>query len=85
METKMLCWTDVIDRMDQTRNDAIRQRFGVAPIADKLREARLQWYGDILRKEDSIRKIGLNFEVIGKRPRGRPKQRWPGLESSWWP
>uniref|UniRef100_A0A183FJ74 ISNCY family transposase n=1 Tax=Heligmosomoides polygyrus TaxID=6339 RepID=A0A183FJ74_HELPZ len=58
-------------------NDAIRQKFGVAPIADKMREARLRWYGHVLRgKEDSVRKIDRNFEVIGKRPRGRPKQRW---------
>ncbi|VDP03537.1 unnamed protein product [Heligmosomoides polygyrus] len=64
-------------RMDRIRNDAIRQKFGVAPIADKMREARLRWYGPVLRgKEDSVRKIGLNLEVIGKRLRGRPKQRW---------
>ncbi|VDP07654.1 unnamed protein product [Heligmosomoides polygyrus] len=63
--------------MDRIRNEAIRQKFGVAPIADKVREARLRWYGHVLRgREDSVRKIALNFEVIGKRPRGRPKQRW---------
>ncbi|VDP17650.1 unnamed protein product [Heligmosomoides polygyrus] len=77
METKMLRWTTGVTRMDRIRNDAIRQKFGVAPIIDKMREARLRWYGHVLRgKEDSVRKIGLNFEVIGKRPRGRPKQRW---------
>ncbi|VDP43528.1 unnamed protein product [Heligmosomoides polygyrus] len=63
--------------MDRIRNDAIRQKFGVAPITDKMRGARLRWYGYVLRgKEDSLRKICLNFEAIGKRPRGRPKQRW---------
>ncbi|VDO69822.1 unnamed protein product [Heligmosomoides polygyrus] len=78
--------------MDRIRNDVIRQKFGVAPIADKMREAHLRWYGHVLRgEEDSVRKIGLNFEVIGKRPRGRPKERWAdehltyGLESSWCP
>ncbi|VDP27224.1 unnamed protein product [Heligmosomoides polygyrus] len=55
--------------MDRIRNDAIRQKFGVAPIADKMREARLRWYGHVLRgKEDSVRKIGLNFEKINKKP-----------------
>ncbi|VDO26024.1 unnamed protein product [Heligmosomoides polygyrus] len=63
--------------MDRIQNDAIRQKFGVAPIADKMWEARLRWYGHVLRgKEDSVRKIVLNFEVIGKGPKGRPKQRW---------
>ncbi|VDP39796.1 unnamed protein product [Heligmosomoides polygyrus] len=76
METKMLRWTAGVTRMDRIRNDAIRQKFGVAPIADKMREARLRWYGHVLRgKEDSVRKIGLELEVAGKRPRGRPKQR----------
>ncbi|VDP28655.1 unnamed protein product [Heligmosomoides polygyrus] len=74
METKMLRWTAGVTRMDRIRNDAIRQKFGDAPIADKMREVRLRWYGHVLRgKEDSVRKIGLELEVSGKRPRGRPK------------
>ncbi|VDO24127.1 unnamed protein product [Heligmosomoides polygyrus] len=77
MDTKMLCWTAGVTRMDCIRNDAIRQKFGVAPIADKMREARLRWYDHVLRgEEDSVRKIGLELEVSGKRPRGPPKQRW---------
>ncbi|VDP59481.1 unnamed protein product [Heligmosomoides polygyrus] len=68
METKMLRWTAGVTHLDRIRNDAIRQKFGIAPIADKMREARLRWYGHVLcGKEDSVRKIGLNFEVIGKR------------------
>lgn len=27
-------------------------------------------------KKDSVRKISFKFEVIGKRPRGRLRQRW---------
>ncbi|VDO76534.1 unnamed protein product [Heligmosomoides polygyrus] len=62
---------------DTVRNDTIRQKFGVATIADRLREARLQWYGHVLRaNDDTVCKIGLNIEVPGKRPRERPKQRW---------
>ncbi|VDO64047.1 unnamed protein product [Heligmosomoides polygyrus] len=77
METKMLRWTAGVTRLDRIRNDAIRQKFGVAQIADKMREARLRWYGHVLHgEEDSVRKIGLKFDVIGTRPRGRPKQRW---------
>ncbi|VDP21512.1 unnamed protein product [Heligmosomoides polygyrus] len=32
METKMLRWTAGVTRVDRIRNDAIRQKFGVAPI-----------------------------------------------------
>nr|CDJ88969.1 endonuclease-reverse transcriptase [Haemonchus contortus] len=77
METKMLRWTAGVTRLDRISDDAIRERFGVAPIGDKMREARLRWCGHTLRaKNDSVRKIRLNFDVSGKRPRGRPKQRW---------
>ncbi|VDO94336.1 unnamed protein product [Heligmosomoides polygyrus] len=76
METKMLRWTAGVTPMDHIRNGAIRQKFGVAPIADKMHESCLRWYVNVLReKEDSVRKIGLELEVSGKRPRGRPKQR----------
>ncbi|VDO66763.1 unnamed protein product [Heligmosomoides polygyrus] len=77
METKMLRRTAGVTRLDRIRNDAIQQKFGVAPITDKMREARLRWHGHIpCGKDDSVRRIGLNFEVIGIQPRGRPKQRW---------
>ncbi|VDP55954.1 unnamed protein product [Heligmosomoides polygyrus] len=67
METKMLRWTAVVTRMDRIRNDAIRQKFGVVPIADKMREARLRWYGHVLRgKEGSVRVIGLPVGSIWK-------------------
>ncbi|VDP12704.1 unnamed protein product [Heligmosomoides polygyrus] len=60
MKTKMLRWMAGVTRLDRIRNEAIRQKFGVAPIADKMREANLRWYGHILRgNEDSVRKIGL--------------------------
>ncbi|VDO18746.1 unnamed protein product [Heligmosomoides polygyrus] len=77
METKMLRWTAGVTRLDRVRNDAMRQRLNVAPIAEKLREASLRWYGDVLRpNDDTVHKIGLNLEVPGKRPSGLPKQRW---------
>uniref|UniRef100_A0A914XI79 Ataxia telangiectasia mutated family protein n=1 Tax=Plectus sambesii TaxID=2011161 RepID=A0A914XI79_9BILA len=60
METKMLRWISGITRLDHVRNDDIRERYGVVPIAEKLRESRLRWYG----------------HVPGARPKGRPKQRW---------
>ncbi|VDO93660.1 unnamed protein product [Heligmosomoides polygyrus] len=77
METKMLRWTTGVTCMDHIQSDVIREKFGVAPIADKMREARLRWYGHVLRgKEDSVCKIGLVLEASRKRLKGRPKQRW---------
>ncbi|VDP27136.1 unnamed protein product [Heligmosomoides polygyrus] len=78
METKMLWWTVGFTRLDRVQHGSIRQRFGVTPIVEKLREARLRWYGHVLRASgDTVRKTELNFEMPGKRSRGRPKHwRW---------
>ncbi|VDO20357.1 unnamed protein product [Heligmosomoides polygyrus] len=42
METKMLRWMAGVTRMDRIRNYVIRQKFGIAPIADKMRDTRLR-------------------------------------------
>ncbi|KAK6736448.1 hypothetical protein RB195_019247 [Necator americanus] len=50
--------------------------FGVVPITEKMKEARLRWFGHVLREEDSVAKTALKLDVSGVRPRGRPKIRW---------
>ncbi|KIH57914.1 hypothetical protein ANCDUO_11889 [Ancylostoma duodenale] len=45
MEMKMLRWMAGTKRVDSIHNEKIRERFGIATIADKLRETRLRWYG----------------------------------------
>ncbi|VDP03423.1 unnamed protein product [Heligmosomoides polygyrus] len=71
----MLRWTAGVTRMDRIRNDAIRQKF---EIADKMREARLRWYGHVLRgEEDSVRRIGLNSEITAVHPDlALDRERW---------
>uniref|UniRef100_A0A914WFQ1 Reverse transcriptase domain-containing protein n=1 Tax=Plectus sambesii TaxID=2011161 RepID=A0A914WFQ1_9BILA len=77
METKMLRLISGITRLDHVQNDNIRERCRVAPIAEKLRKSRLQWYGHVLRANDkTVAKMDFALEVSGARPRGRPKQRW---------
>ncbi|VDP21586.1 unnamed protein product [Heligmosomoides polygyrus] len=46
-----LSQTTGVTRLNRVRNDTMRQAFGVAPIAEK-REARLRWYGHVLRAND---------------------------------
>lgn len=64
METKKLRWTAGVTCMGLTKNDAIPLKFGAAVIAEKMRKLA---YDYVLRERD--------FEVIGKGPRGCPKQR----------
>ncbi|PIO70788.1 hypothetical protein TELCIR_07346 [Teladorsagia circumcincta] len=52
------------------------ERFGVAPIVDKMCESRLRRHGHVLRaNDDRVRKIGLGLDVPRKRLRGRSKHR----------
>ncbi|KIH64858.1 hypothetical protein ANCDUO_04827 [Ancylostoma duodenale] len=66
-----------ITQLDRICNQDIRQRFGVASIADKLREARLRWSGQVLRADgNKVCRIGFDVDVPGRQTKGRPKQRW---------
>ena len=55
-------------------DEDIREVPGVACITDKVREARMQWYGHVMRMEDGccIKRI-MNAEVYGRRSRGQQK------------
>ena len=55
----------------------IRRIIRVACITDKVREARLRWYGHIQRREedDCVKRI-LEADVHGQRSRGRQRKRW---------
>ncbi|VDO99439.1 unnamed protein product [Heligmosomoides polygyrus] len=56
--------------MDRIRNNVIRQKFDVVPIAVKMLETRLRWNGHVSRgEEDRVCKT-LNFEAKG--PCDRP-------------
>ena len=50
---------------------------GVVCIMDKVREARLRWYGHVQRREeDDCAKRILEANVGGQRSRGRQRKRW---------
>jgi hypothetical protein len=48
-EMRMLRWMCVHTRKDRVRNDDIRDRVGVALIAEKLVQHRLRWFSHIQR------------------------------------
>ena len=76
-ELKMLRFSLGVTRMDNIRNEYIRGTAQVGRFGEKTREARLRWYGHVLRKDDGyIRRRMLKMELPGKRKRGRPKRRF---------
>ena len=54
-EMRMLCWILGLTLEDRKRNDDSRRIIGVARITDKVREARLRWYGCLLYTSPSPR------------------------------
>ena len=74
-ELKMFRFSLRVTRMDKIRNDYIRGTAQVGRFGEKTREARLRWYGHVLRKDDGyIGRRVLRMELPGKRKRGRPKK-----------
>ena len=54
---KMVRWALGVTRKDKIRNEYVR---GTAKLVDKLRNARLRWYGHVKRREE---------DYVGKRMR----------------
>ncbi|WMV26024.1 hypothetical protein MTR67_019409, partial [Solanum verrucosum] len=78
LKMRMLRWMCGHTRSDKIRNEVIWEKVGVAPVVDKLREARLRWFGYVKRRcaDAPVRRCeGLVVEGT-RRGRGRPRKYW---------
>ncbi|KAK3532766.1 hypothetical protein QTP86_028145 [Hemibagrus guttatus] len=76
-EMKMLRFSLAVTRLDRIRNEYIRGTAHVGRFGDKVREARLRWFGHVQRRESEyIGRRMLDMELPGRRQRGRPKRRY---------
>ena len=75
-EMRMLRWMLEVTRRDNVRNSLIRGKAKVMEVTKKVQERRMQWFGNIKRREEEYvgRRI-LDMEVEGRRLRGIPKKR----------
>jgi len=65
-------------RLDKIRNKLIRCKIGAASIEDKIKEARLRWFGHISRRnmDSPVKRCERIERPKYKRGRGRPKKSW---------
>ena len=76
-ELKILRFSLGVTRVDRIRNEYIRGTAHVRKLGEKVREARLKWFGHVLgRGTDYIGQRMLKMELPGRRRRGRPKRRY---------
>ncbi|KAK3534394.1 hypothetical protein QTP86_014422 [Hemibagrus guttatus] len=76
-ELKMLRFSLGVTRLDRIRNEYIRGTAHVGRLGDKVREARLRWFGHVQRRESEyIGRRMLDMELPGRRQRGKPKRRY---------
>ncbi|KAK8936323.1 hypothetical protein KSP39_PZI013809 [Platanthera zijinensis] len=77
-EMRMLRWMCGHTRLDKIRNECIRDKIGVAPIEEKMREARLRWFGHVQRRplEALVRCCESLATRQVKRGRGKPIKTW---------
>jgi len=76
MEMRMLRWSLGLTRLDHVTNSDTRIRLKVAPITEKMRQARLRWFDHMMRRdEQSVVRTAFNIDPAGHRHRGQPKKR----------
>ncbi|KAK3529612.1 hypothetical protein QTP70_032034, partial [Hemibagrus guttatus] len=76
-ELKMLTFSLGVTRLHRIRNEYIRGTAHVGHLGDKVREARLRWFGHVQRRESEyIGRRMLDMGLPGRRQRGRPKRRY---------
>uniref|UniRef100_A0A7N6BLF9 Cell adhesion molecule L1-like b n=1 Tax=Anabas testudineus TaxID=64144 RepID=A0A7N6BLF9_ANATE len=73
----MLRFSLGVTRLDRIRNKHIRGTAHVACVSNKVREARLRWFGHVQRRHsECIGRRMLEMELPDRRARGRPRRRY---------
>ena len=67
-----------VTRSDEIRNEVIQNKVGIALVVDKMRKARLRWFGHVKRRcvDTPVRRCERLAIEGRKRCRGRPKKYW---------
>ncbi|KAK3550617.1 hypothetical protein QTP70_000690 [Hemibagrus guttatus] len=66
-ELKMLRFSLGVTRLDRIRNEYIRGTAHVGRLGDKVREARLRWFGHVQRRDSSYMIVNSSQHAAGQR------------------
>ena len=75
---RIIRWMCGHTRLDKIRNELITGRIEVKSIEDKIKDARLCWFGHIRKRDmDALVRRCEKIDCLDyKRSRGRPKKSW---------
>ena len=76
-EMRMVRWIAGISLLERRESQDIRRMCGICNIIEKAREARLRYYGHVMRREEEEPiSRAKSMPVIGRRSVGRQRIRW---------
>ena len=75
-EMSMIRWMCGVTMRDRYPCEELRDRVGVKPIVDVMRQRRLRWFGHIESEDNSWLKKVQILAVDGHSGRGRPRKTW---------
>ena len=65
-----------VTRLDQVRNDTVRDRLRLEPVLKKLERRKECWKEKVESRKGSVVEKVLTGKGVEKGPRGRPRKRW---------
>ncbi|XP_066965444.1 uncharacterized protein [Macrobrachium rosenbergii] len=64
------------NKTDRIKSERIRGTTNVVELSKKAQERRLQWYGHVMRRDETyVGRRVMEMELPGRRARGTPKRR----------
>jgi hypothetical protein len=70
---------DITGEWRERKNMELQYIFIENNVAETIKKRRLRWAGHAMRSQNSLLKIVLEQNPVGKRPLGRPKLRWEDI------